>query len=244
MLLSRLLTACYLRRCTTLVADVVTTMKEASRTMSTRHLPEGTKRTVLWWRAAGPLAVVLVVVAVSLAACGGSPSNGVANLGSTATTSLSSAAQNAAADAVRYANCMRSNGVTDFPDPSSNGRPQSLNQIDPNSATFQTAYTACRKYAANGQGGPPPRHPPNCASRSRSPSACASTGSRSSRTRSRPLRGRTFRWAGGVLSPQQHDRLPVALTGVQAGSQGLRSAASLGHTVAFSARQASQRTVP
>ena len=103
-------------------------------------------------------AVTLAAFSLLAAGCGGgggSPSNGVANLGSTTTTSLSSAAQNAAAEAVRYATCMRSNGVTNFPDPSSNGRPQSLNQIDPNSATFQTAYTACRKYAANGQGGPP-----------------------------------------------------------------------------------------
>lgn len=109
------------------------------------------------------LASAFTLAAFSLLAAGcgggGSPSNGVANLGSTTTTSLSSAAQNAAADAVRYANCMRSNGVTHFPDPSSNGRPQSLNQIDPNSATFQTAYKACRKYAANGQGGPPSPSP-------------------------------------------------------------------------------------
>ena len=108
------------------------------------------------------LASVFAAAAFSLLAAGcggGSPSNGVANLGSTTTTSLSSAAQNAAAEAVRYANCMRSNGVTHFPDPSSNGRPQALNQIDPNSATFQTAYKACRKYAANGQGGPPSPSP-------------------------------------------------------------------------------------
>ena len=155
MLLSGLLTACYLRRCTTLVADVVTTMKEGSRTMWTRHLPEGTKRTVLWWRAAGPLAVVLVAVAVSLAACGGSPSKGVAGVGSTTTTSPSSAAQTPLASAVRFANCMRSHGVTNYPDPSSNGRAQSLNQINPSSPTFQRAYTACQKYLPNGEVGPP-----------------------------------------------------------------------------------------
>jgi hypothetical protein len=54
---------------------------------------------------------------------------------------------------------MRSNGVTDFPDPSSNGRPQSLNKIDANSATFQTAYTTCRNDAPSGQGGPPAPSP-------------------------------------------------------------------------------------
>ena len=54
---------------------------------------------------------------------------------------------------------MRSNGVTNYPDPSSSGRPQSLNQIDPNSPTFQTAYKACQKYASNGVGAPPEPSP-------------------------------------------------------------------------------------
>jgi len=99
--------------------------------------------------------VVLVVDAVSLTACGGSPSKGVAGLGSTTTTSPSSAAQAPVGDAVRFANCMRSNGVTNWPDPSSNGQPQSINHIDPSSPTFQRAYNACRKYAPNGEIGPP-----------------------------------------------------------------------------------------
>jgi hypothetical protein len=50
---------------------------------------------------------------------------------------------------------MRSNGVTNYPDPSNNGRPRSTNQIDPNSPTFQTAYNACRKHVPSGQAGPP-----------------------------------------------------------------------------------------
>jgi hypothetical protein len=92
---------------------------------------------------------------VLLAACGGSSSNGVASLGSTTTTSPGSAAQAAAGGAVMYANCMRSNGVTNFPDPSGSGRPQSLDHIDLKSPTFLRAYTVCRKYASNGEGGPP-----------------------------------------------------------------------------------------
>jgi hypothetical protein len=123
--------------------------------MSMRHPPEGRKRTVLQWRAAGTIVVVLVVVAVSLAGCGGSPSNGVASLGSTPTTSPSSAAQTTGANALRFANCMRSNGITNYPDPSNNGRPQSLSHMDLNSPTFLRAYQACRKYAANGGVGPP-----------------------------------------------------------------------------------------
>ena len=57
--------------------------------------------------------------------------------------------------AVTFAQCMRANGVTNWPDPSSTGRAQSLNQIDPNSPTFQRAYTACRTDAPSGQPGPP-----------------------------------------------------------------------------------------
>jgi hypothetical protein len=50
---------------------------------------------------------------------------------------------------------MRSNGVTNYPDPSSNGRPQSLNHVNPSSPTFLRAYNFCRKYAPSGEGGPP-----------------------------------------------------------------------------------------
>jgi hypothetical protein len=126
----------------------------------TRHPPDGGKRAVGGRRAAGPLVVVLLgVVTVLLAACGGSPSSGVANVGSTGTTSAGSGPQTAVAGAVRFASCMRSNGVTDYPDPANSGRPQSLNGIDSNSPTFQTAFEACRKYASNGVGAPPEPSP-------------------------------------------------------------------------------------
>jgi len=121
--------------------------------MLTLHPHEGREQAVRWWRATGPL-VVLVVVAVSLAACGGSPSKGVAGLGPT-TTSPSSTSQAPVASALAFAKCMRSDGVTNYPDPSSNGRPQSINQIDPNSSTFLRAYKGCQKYAPNGEVGPP-----------------------------------------------------------------------------------------
>src|ERR1700722_3038880 len=122
--------------------------------MPRRHPPEGRKRTVLPWRAAGP-PVVVVVVAVLLSACGGSPSNGGASGSTTTTPSPGSPVQTAVADALRYASCMRSHGVTNYRDPGSSGRALSLNHIDPNSPTFQGAYTACRKYAPNGEIGPP-----------------------------------------------------------------------------------------
>jgi hypothetical protein len=97
-------------------------------------------------------ASVAAIVAFSLlaAGCGGSPGSDVAQVGSTTT-----ATQPAVPGALRFANCMRSNGVGHYPDPSSSGRPQSLNRIDPNSPTFQTAYEACRKDLKSSGVGPP-----------------------------------------------------------------------------------------
>jgi len=64
------------------------------------------------------------------AACGGSPSSSVANLGSTTTTTHSSTSQTAARGsagsrykaALVYVDCMRSHGVGNFPDPTSDGQ--------------------------------------------------------------------------------------------------------------------------
>jgi len=106
-------------------------------------------RTPRWFALFGVLAGGVLL----LAACGGSPSKGVAGLGSA--TSPSSAAQAPAAGGIRFANCMRSNGVTNFPDPARGGQSQAINRIDPSSPTFLRAYDACRKYAPNGEIGPP-----------------------------------------------------------------------------------------
>lgn len=57
---------------------------------------------------------------------------------------------------LKLANCMRSHGVPNFPDPSPGGglriTPQS--GIDPRSPAFQSAQRACASYAPGG-GGPP-----------------------------------------------------------------------------------------
>ena len=75
--------------------------------------------------------LVLIVVGVSLlgSACGGSPSSRVASLGSrtTATQAPSSPAAGSNATskyraALAYVDCMRSHGVPNFPDPSSDGQ--------------------------------------------------------------------------------------------------------------------------
>ena len=71
-------------------------------------------------------------------------------LGATYGHWLSSYRQN-----LNFAQCMRSSGVPNFRDPSSNHGPVSTNQIDPNSPAFLAAYKACQKYAPNGHAGPP-----------------------------------------------------------------------------------------
>jgi hypothetical protein len=52
--------------------------------------------------------------------------------------------------ALNYANCMRSHGITDFPDPPSSGQ-ATVNLktlgIDPSSPRFLNAQQACRKYS-------------------------------------------------------------------------------------------------
>lgn len=103
---------------------------------------------------------LLVPVAVVAAGCGGSsPSNAVANIGTraaTTTTSAGDSSQPSAADrrasALRFSRCMRANGVPNFPDPGSGGGIQ-LNVgggFDPNSAQFRAARSKCQKYLPNG----------------------------------------------------------------------------------------------
>ena len=131
--------------------------------------------------AAGPLAVVLVVVAVSRAACGGSPSRRVWR---------ASARRRHRAPVQRHrpiicaaaarAPLHVSRSASPFPRSEQQRTRRTTNQINPSSPTFLRAYTACRKYAPSGGAGLLHRPPPNCALRSRSLNACTSTGSRSS----------------------------------------------------------------
>ncbi|HTX00661.1 MAG TPA: hypothetical protein VMD59_17915 [Acidimicrobiales bacterium] len=66
--------------------------------------------------AIAPLVAALMVLAMSVAACGGSPPTSVASLGSTTTTRPTSVAQTASAAALRYANCLRAHGFPNYPD--------------------------------------------------------------------------------------------------------------------------------
>jgi hypothetical protein len=93
-------------------------------------------------RAAG-LTAGLVAIGLLAAACGGSPGPGVANAGPASSASPTSSGHGSA---LAYSRCMRSHGITKFPDPDSNGN-LGINGdmgIDPNSPQFKAADRACK----------------------------------------------------------------------------------------------------
>ncbi|MDA8291325.1 MAG: hypothetical protein M0Z33_06540 [Actinomycetota bacterium] len=111
----------------------------------------------------------LTGVVAFAAACGGSPSAGVASLGSTTTSTTAPAPSGAPApagspgavysDVLRFAACMRSHGVPGFPQPtiSSNGKGVGIkiapgSGVDPGSKSFVSAQGECRKYLPAGGG--------------------------------------------------------------------------------------------
>jgi hypothetical protein len=92
---------------------------------------------------------VTVGIVLLVAACGGAPSNtapssstggGSSSTGASSSTGGSSqAAQNLA-----FAQCMRSDGVTDFPDPDHNGQFGTISAQLEASPQFGTSYNACK----------------------------------------------------------------------------------------------------
>jgi hypothetical protein len=123
------------------------------------------------------LAVALVSGGAAVAACGGSPSASVANLGSGSSTTtttttpgsaLGSPSPKSAGGApaggqsstlttggvtVQYAQCMRTHGVPTFPDPNGQGQ-VTMTGVNPQSSSFVAAQRTCATYAKGG--GKPP----------------------------------------------------------------------------------------
>jgi hypothetical protein len=106
-------------------------------------------------------AAELIGLSLLVAACGGSPRNHVAQLGSnttttrsspSATTSAGSAQQNAA---LAFSRCMRSHGVSNFPDPDSRGNFPSLSQqaLGVPKQTSLGADEACKRLLPHGGAG-------------------------------------------------------------------------------------------
>jgi hypothetical protein len=104
--------------------------------------------------------MTLALMTVALAACGSS-SNPSANAGGGTTANPADYTR-----ALKFASCMRSHGVQNFPDPTSNGAggmqimrtPGStkVNGVSVNGPAFQSAMQACRSYLPNGGHPKPP----------------------------------------------------------------------------------------
>jgi hypothetical protein len=120
-------------------------------------------------RRPGGLALMAAAAVVALAGCGGSKSPSVASVA--ATTPSSAAGMNTSGGAagpgsppsqaqmeqasLKYAGCMRANGVPDFPDPKPGGGFlfQGGAGIDPAAPAFKAAQAKCNKLLPDG--GPP-----------------------------------------------------------------------------------------
>jgi hypothetical protein len=91
-----------------------------------------------------PLAVLaLIAMVVPISACGSSAPAGSAGGGGGDLTA------SAHATAVKFAECIRGNGVSEFPDPNASGQfaygiPSGSSPLDPSSAAWQHAISACK----------------------------------------------------------------------------------------------------
>jgi hypothetical protein len=109
-------------------------------------------------RAARLVAALATAAAIGLlaSACGGdSNGNGVAQVGSTKTTTTGSGSQKASSEqeaALKYAACMREHGVPKFPDPDANGgiAVKGGAGLDPSSPQYKAADEACKKLLPRG----------------------------------------------------------------------------------------------
>ncbi len=103
--------------------------------------------------------LALAAVVVLFAACGGAGGPGVASLGSSTTTTTPPAAGSSGAnkataflDGVKYSECMRSHGVPNFPDPTSDGSFLDIRgvlngvPIDQNSTQYINANKTCQHF--------------------------------------------------------------------------------------------------
>ena len=99
-------------------------------------------------RKVGPLAALIMVAIVALTSAG--CSNGSAKNGNTgAASSTGSKIATKHEKAVRFAECMRSNGVSAFPDPDASGKLTidavvNGSSVDTNSAAWKQAINACK----------------------------------------------------------------------------------------------------
>jgi hypothetical protein len=97
------------------------------------------------------LIVATAAVGVLAAACGDSPPATVSNGGS------SNAGASTSSQLIAFSACMRSNGVPNYPDPTSSGpSKETYQQLGVTSSRFRAAQTACQHLLPNGGNGPTP----------------------------------------------------------------------------------------
>jgi hypothetical protein len=113
-----------------------------------------------------PALAALVGLSLFVSACGGSSGSHVAQLGSSTTNttqrspSTNSSAPSTQGNRVAYSQCMRSNGVFDYPDPNSSGGTDKSRitaaRSEAGSSRFDTALDACKHLLPPSQPGPTP----------------------------------------------------------------------------------------
>lgn len=110
------------------------------------------------------LIAVLVTTALLVAACGGSSNNSSGSSGNSsgsADSSGSGASQSTAdsSKAAKFSQCMRANGVPDFPDPNANGsitlKVTPGSDLDPNGSAYKGAIAKCQSLEPPGFGQSP-----------------------------------------------------------------------------------------
>lgn len=104
----------------------------------------------------GTVTAIIATTALALmaAACGGGPSSTGSDVASNAGASTNSQSTNS--QQVAFAQCMRSQGVTNYPDPDGSGviPKESAQQLGVTSSKFQSAQHACQHLLPNGGNGP------------------------------------------------------------------------------------------
>ena len=127
-------------------------------------------------RARRPLATLALVALISLigAGCG---SSAPSETGTASSSGSSPAASAARKQGLRFAQCMRDNGVSAFPDPDASGELTidaiaNGSALDPSTPAFEKAMSACKDLQPAGFTG----------RRRSSPTASATTACRTSRT--------------------------------------------------------------
>ncbi len=110
------------------------------------------------------LAAAVLLSGVLLAGCGGSSgsptvaavagaSTSASNVASPGSSGADSSGESSQSEQLQFARCMRSRGVSDFPDPSaSEGQLQRIvaSGVNLRSPTYQAALQACRRYTPAG----------------------------------------------------------------------------------------------